>query len=1073
MNEYKNILNSASKKIGIKLLDNNQIETLLPEYNRILKMIQEQRNRIANGGIYITDEQYHFMHDNVIGIFGSRGSGKTSIIFSLREKMVKNQKNDIILPVISPELIGSNTSILMLVLSMLENHVKILEEYLQNNESCNKDFLDRFKLSNRNCGIYRDKSAFLEEYNTLLRSCRKTSSLDKYSYDEAIEIQVHESGMQYKLMDHLNKFWDMLAFIQKYKSSENKQPLLFIMFDDIDLAPERSMELVLSSYKYFSNPNICIILSAALKTLKQVLTCRVYERAIGSDFHSLIQNNYIHNNNVIDIYGMERASEAAAEYLNKVIPQSSRFILTNFDTIDKKQMFRYPLEFNSEYNPSKNLSIPLDLLLINILNESGFLNEIIIGHKHYKYENFFIRNDNFAKEYYLLFGNKSRYINNACLSIINGILALTEVKNEMIIELSKSKSEYTKFSKKYIRKIYNILNNLLLTLISSHTRELERHINWIPELLKYNRGEHYLFVDYNFLNNQYKIEVNNIKKELTEKLKNIEDYMTKSDVENYKNNFLSNKIIILRKKIAVLFIISNFIEQLICIISPLYYTMIGYKGRERKMHGYEQLMQFINQANITNFENFELNIYPDLTLETEDILNIYIDILESPERFINFSIYDAECVADYFSYLNDNPILVKKLSTKLTGNNCQIVKSYNNYGNWIKTICNMLYLNKSGIQILQKDFFKTTNELFIDISSIPQLSILKSLYVKQIYKFIDSWNLKEKAEDLHQSIYKANDILDDVIDYHKYSWNDIFNNEDLNKDYPNISLYADNIAMDFINDNIEFITLSDTIDYYMQIDLLFQDLYLKIIRNISRWPLEFHIKGSKINSALDAILGLSSTSEQLRLELKGMEEYISNFASELYELEQKIDFFNEKENNEPIHQTYLKNIYKEKLETYITFDFYKIFTIALRVSIILNSFIDDEMNSYFAENSLLSLFNNMEIVSFDNEDISGYLNELLTFIGLIPHYIAAQFYLKNNKQYFEYSVKTKDDIENSKNSVSKRDYPAEKYSEIIEKISPSDGSEPDDIYNVLFKTLVNIKNKYIRDKMREYGVIQE
>lgn len=1069
------IFDKVSRKIGIKLLDNTQIETLFPEYNRMLKMIDEQRNRISSGGEYVTNERYHLMHDNILGIFGSRGSGKTSIIFSLWEKMIKNQKYDIILPIISPELIVDNCSILLLVLSMLENNVKNLNKYLQNNDDCMYKFLYNFNLSKRDCDIYKHNSVFWEEYQTLLSTCNNTySSLDSYSYDETIEIQKYVSGIQYKLMNRLNKFWDMLIFIQKHKNSENKQPLLFIIFDDIDLAPERSMELVLSSYKYFSNPNICIILSAALKTLKQVLTCRVYEKAIGSNFRSLIQNNYLrNNNNLIDVYGIERASEAATEYLNKVIPQSSRFILTNFDTIDKKQMFRYPLDFNTEYDPSNNLSIPLDELLIKTLNESGFLNKTCLDNE--PYENFFERDNNFAKEYYLLFGNKSRYINNACLSIINTIFSLAELKNEMQEEINKNQSKKFEDSKKYIRKIYNILNNLLLSLISSHTRELDKYTSWIPELLKYNRGEHYLFVDYVFLNNQYKIEVENIKKDLIETLKDIQEYMTKNELESYKNNFLSDKIVILRKKIAVLFIILNFIEQLICILSPLYYTMLGYEGRERKIHGYEQLMQFINQGNIINFENFELNIYPNIPMEMKDILNIYIDILEAPERFIKFSIYDAECVSDYFSYLNDKPLLNKKLDVSIVNNNCEIIRSCNDYSDWIKTICYMLYLNKSGIQLLQGDFFQNTNEFFNDIASISQLNGIKNLYIKQLYKFIDSWNLKEKAESLYKDIFNKRNINNNI----EYTWDEIlniFNDSDIDKNYSNILSYSNNIGLNFIMNNLNYDYRLDFNEYSKKVNDLFEELYLKLVRNIPKLPLEFRIKGSKINSALDAIFGLSSISDQVRLEIKEIEDIISNFASQLFELKQKIEMFEQKEDesNQSMQElASLNKLYKNKLEEFIILDFYKIFRMSSRVSIVLNSLVDDEVNNFFGYNSLLSLFDSMEIVSFDNEDNKGYLKELLTFIGLIPYYIAAQFYLKNDKQYFEYSVKTKDDIENSKNSVSKRDYPAEKYSEIVEKISPSDGSKPDDMYNVLFKTLVDIKNKYIRDKMRKFGVIIE
>lgn len=41
MNSDKKVLNTISKKIGIKLLDKKQIEILFPEYERMLDMIEK------------------------------------------------------------------------------------------------------------------------------------------------------------------------------------------------------------------------------------------------------------------------------------------------------------------------------------------------------------------------------------------------------------------------------------------------------------------------------------------------------------------------------------------------------------------------------------------------------------------------------------------------------------------------------------------------------------------------------------------------------------------------------------------------------------------------------------------------------------------------------------------------------------------------------------------------------------------------------------------------------------------------------------------------------------------------
>ena len=84
--EERNIRDVASRKIGIKLLDQHQIRSCLPDFTMLIKSIELQRKRreqILSQEQKPFTTQFHLMHDNIFGIFGGRGSGKTSILFSL------------------------------------------------------------------------------------------------------------------------------------------------------------------------------------------------------------------------------------------------------------------------------------------------------------------------------------------------------------------------------------------------------------------------------------------------------------------------------------------------------------------------------------------------------------------------------------------------------------------------------------------------------------------------------------------------------------------------------------------------------------------------------------------------------------------------------------------------------------------------------------------------------------------------------------------------------------------------------------------------------------------------------
>lgn len=745
----------ASRKIGIKLLDRKQIESSLPDFNEIMKVIDRQRNLAElhdRSDNKFKNAQFHLMHDNILGIFGGRGSGKTSILFSLREILFsrssqhsKNNPADIILPIISPELISENCSMLSWVLAMFGDVVNEIDHRLRQHPDLQKEIFEQYRSSHiENCNTRFQASFLKQEYNGLLRECgsiRVFREMYRYEYEEMVNLQAQHSQRQYQLMDRLSRFWSLLSTIQrKLNPHSNAFPLIFIMFDDIDLAPERSVELLMSAYKYFSSPHIVIFLTAAQKTLRQVLTYRMYEKVVGSEYTSLIQGNDIQGFRQElwrDSFRIDRASEAAIEYLNKVIPQSSRHDLVRFETYDKKLLFRYSKEFAvDQYAFEQDQSIPLDQFVCGCIQE----------HLLKQGEPNFVETskNKMAREYYLLFGDKSRYISNACLGILDACEQMEELRS------NPPKGE------KYVQSLYYILRHLLTVLITSHTRNLEDSSAWIPELLKYKYGDHYLFINYDFLIRRYREAVHEISEAVGRELAVCRQAIPEQDYWLRFQDRVKEYKMSLRKKISALFMMLVFIEHLTAILAREFYEALGQGHRTRKIHGLNPLLDFLNGDISDELIPSGAMLFPVVS-SMDEALHLYGELLENFE-YDNFSSENAEQVFAYFFYLSQHTELECMLAPA-SNQQYNLFYTYKHNPHWLRTICSMLYATQSGIQLLEQGFFSHFLTVFRYISILPGLGNCINVLNNEIKKFSSEWDILTKSvnllEDLPQNVKKV------------------------------------------------------------------------------------------------------------------------------------------------------------------------------------------------------------------------------------------------------------------------------------------------------------------------------
>ena len=75
---------SPVHKVGIKILSDIQMNNVFPNYMDVINRIEGHRKWLEDHQMQrLKRYQYNLMYDNVISIFGKRGTGKTSVAFTL------------------------------------------------------------------------------------------------------------------------------------------------------------------------------------------------------------------------------------------------------------------------------------------------------------------------------------------------------------------------------------------------------------------------------------------------------------------------------------------------------------------------------------------------------------------------------------------------------------------------------------------------------------------------------------------------------------------------------------------------------------------------------------------------------------------------------------------------------------------------------------------------------------------------------------------------------------------------------------------------------------------------------
>ncbi|GEM_PF-6571466 len=357
--------------IGAGVLSRQQAEQLLPDYNNITKQITSFRIQAAN---YIskpgTERKIDVQFHNTISILGGRGSGKTSMLLTIKHELEKGQ-NDIILPLIIPDQISRPNDTLGWILSFLKNEAIQLEK--MNNPAHNNPF---------NSCIREEKSSLLSSFEVLYRKYlfrseeyhdiiqRRDEGIAEFKRDNMDIITA-----DHELISSFQKFIDQLLSIKteqlknaNTQQQESTEPLLFIFFDDVDISAHRCPEVLDTIRIYLSHPSVVSFVAGDYLEFSEAMTLeflrkdQIPSRQFETSF--VVQANHLNvsrHNTLASFMNTSNALEIrqsrSQEYLKKVFPPAFRYHVLPL-TDERKAAFSY----NWDKNPKNNQLSLLDLV---------------------------------------------------------------------------------------------------------------------------------------------------------------------------------------------------------------------------------------------------------------------------------------------------------------------------------------------------------------------------------------------------------------------------------------------------------------------------------------------------------------------------------------------------------------------------------------------------------------------------------------------------------------------------------------------------------------------------------------
>lgn len=493
-------------KVGVKVLSDIQLKNILPTYENLFDKIRVCRS-VADESLNVKRSenkkrhyQYNFMYDNVFSVLGKRGTGKTSVAFTLQKKIEEEEHSeyDVVLPLIIPEVIPENCTVLGWILAIVKEEMESLEEKIHEEErkSGGEQNRSRYRYSGERAS---EKSlvAKLDEISQMFFAGSYNPSNEE-SYYRAIGYSVQQAEDYYRFAKEIADLWDRWIdrIREYYVLKEGKRdgqmicPMIYFIFDDVDLAPEKIDELLSVIIKYLSHPNIIVITTADERLFLEVIEKQL-DRKIGripGEWRGYLNHRWSYPYPGADIEEKRRkkdfedvVNQTAAMYLGKVLPPSTRYYLRMFQTAKQKESF-YVRDGETLGNA--------------ISGQICELIKCIDG----KNSNFMMVNNTLINFYLNFIGETSRQISNVYIVLSELIHSLKKITVNM---KKNNRNIDNAYIEEQINELYQECRYFLrVTLNSNHSlsRTIENIDEFVDEVFLTEYNQWRLYINYIYIN---------------------------------------------------------------------------------------------------------------------------------------------------------------------------------------------------------------------------------------------------------------------------------------------------------------------------------------------------------------------------------------------------------------------------------------------------------------------------------------------------------------------------------------------------------------------------------------------
>ncbi len=579
-------MRGISHKVGIKLLNDEQLYNTFPGFDDLWRKIEEFKGVIIDP---MDERRYQdtLMYDNVFSILGERGTGKTSVLYTLKDKIKDKYIRDMVFPIIMPEIIPEECDILGWILAVISEKLEteFEEQKLKYSQKCHVGERDELRRK-------------LERICELSFSVKYNPDSEK-SFYEVVSNSERQAQNAFVFARELTEFWTKLANWLKTvegKPGETGNPMIYFFFDDVDLAPERVNDLFSVVTKYLAHPNIIVIITADENQIMEVTEINITNRMnkLPREWQEFLERNS--GEPMWLVYGEEsvhmkrKSYESAKAYLLKILPTSTRYYLKEFNRISEKQNFI--IEDN----------ISLDMALKSLI--SMFFSE----------EEPFVEECEQTSFYFHFVGDSSRKMGNAYYimrQFVEGVLLLAE----------KRKEENSISAEKYKKNLYEAVKQFITLILRSNTEKFEN----IDEkafadsffLCQYNQWD--MYVNYRFIT---------------------ELYGKNMDMENEQaDGYMEKKQIFLDMCIA-LYAMGFFIEHVLLLLNKR--EPVSIYAENQRYYAQNELAEFVNEKVFLKGKMIRMG------MEMEHFLEHYEELFKELNRLYGFDRNNAGQVYDYF-----------------------------------------------------------------------------------------------------------------------------------------------------------------------------------------------------------------------------------------------------------------------------------------------------------------------------------------------------------------------------------------------------------------------------------------